>query len=78
MEATFVLLAALNAAGYAMLAAFARRWLRHPSVRRVVNRTGGTLVSSARWPSAGGPPDAEPPLIASALPGPAGSRGRSA
>lgn len=47
METTFVLLAAANAAGYAILAAFARRWLRRPAVRRIVNRTGGTMLIGA-------------------------------
>ena len=47
LEATFVTLAILNAAAYALLAAAARRRLREPRVRRVVNRTGGSLLVGA-------------------------------
>lgn len=46
-EATFVILAALNAALYAILASAARRTIRKPSVRRAVNRTGGSLLIGA-------------------------------
>ncbi len=47
MEATFVVLAAINALGYAMLADFARGYIRKASVQRTINRTGGTLLISA-------------------------------
>jgi threonine/homoserine/homoserine lactone efflux protein len=46
-EATFLVLATLNAFGYAMLAAAARRAVRSPRVQRVVNRTGGSLLIGA-------------------------------
>jgi threonine/homoserine/homoserine lactone efflux protein len=46
-EATFVVLAALNAAGYAFMAAAARRTIRRPSVQRAVNRVGGSLLIAA-------------------------------
>ena len=44
MVATFVTMAALNAALYGLLASSARGALRKPSVQRVVNRTGGGLL----------------------------------
>jgi threonine/homoserine/homoserine lactone efflux protein len=47
LEATFVTLAALNAAIYALLAAAARQRLRQPRVRRMVNRAGGSLLIGA-------------------------------
>ncbi len=47
LEATFVILATLNAALYALLAAAARQRLREPRVRRAVNRTGGSLLIGA-------------------------------
>ena len=53
LEATFVTLAILNAAAYALLAAAARRRLREPRVRRVVNRTGGSLLVGAGALAAG-------------------------
>jgi threonine/homoserine/homoserine lactone efflux protein len=46
-EITFLVLATLNAFGYALLAAAARKAVRSPRVQRVVNRTGGTLLISA-------------------------------
>ncbi|WP_321844206.1 LysE family translocator [Paraburkholderia bannensis] len=46
-EATFLVLATLNAFGYALLAAAARRAVRSPRVQRVVNRTGGSLLIGA-------------------------------
>jgi len=46
-EATFLVLATLNAFGYAMLAAAARKLVRNPRVQRAVNRTGGTLLIAA-------------------------------
>ncbi|WP_206955494.1 LysE family translocator [Trinickia acidisoli] len=47
LEATFVVLATLNAFGYAMLASGARRAIRNASVQRAVNRTGGSLLMCA-------------------------------
>lgn len=47
LEATFVTLAVVNTAVYALLASAARRRLREPRVRRVVNRSGGTLLIGA-------------------------------
>jgi len=46
-ETTFVLLAALNAFSYAMLAAAARKAVRNARVQRAVNRTGGSLLIGA-------------------------------
>jgi threonine/homoserine/homoserine lactone efflux protein len=47
LEATFVALATLNATMFALLAAAARQKLRQPGVRRLVNRTGGSLLIGA-------------------------------
>jgi threonine/homoserine/homoserine lactone efflux protein len=47
MEATFLVLATLNAAAYAGLAASARRLIRRPTVQRAVNRVGGSLLIGA-------------------------------
>ena len=47
LEATFVTLATLNTALYALLAAAARQKLVQPGVQRVVNRTGGSLLVGA-------------------------------
>ncbi|EFH13139.1 LysE family translocator [Teichococcus cervicalis] len=47
MIATFVSMAAANAALYALLAASARGALRRPAVQRAVNRTGGGLLMGA-------------------------------
>ncbi|MBN3854394.1 LysE family translocator [Paraburkholderia sp. Ac-20340] len=46
-EATFLVLATLNAFGYALLAAAARRAVRSPRVQRLINRTGGSLLIGA-------------------------------
>ena len=46
-EATFILLATINAFAYAMLAAAARKAVRSAGVQRVVNRTGGSLLIGA-------------------------------
>jgi len=46
-ETTFVVLAALNAFCYAMLAAAARQAVRNARVQRAVNRTGGSLLIGA-------------------------------
>ena len=47
MEATFLVLAVANAAAYAWLAGLARGRIRRPSVRRAVNRIGGSLMVGA-------------------------------
>ncbi len=57
LEATFVVLATLNALGYALLASGARRAIRSHTVQRAVNRSGGTLlicagVLAASWKKA--------------------------
>lgn len=46
-EATFVLLALVNAFGYALLASRAGRFVKNPSIVRAINRTGGTLLIGA-------------------------------
>ncbi|MBX5046189.1 LysE family translocator [Rhizobium lentis] len=53
MEATFLVLAILNAAAYAFLAHSARGLIRKASVQRAVNRTGGTLLIAAGAVTAG-------------------------
>jgi len=47
VEATFLTLAFLNALGYALVAARARRAIRSERVIRVFNRTGGLLLVGA-------------------------------
>jgi threonine/homoserine/homoserine lactone efflux protein len=46
-EASFLVLATLNALGYSLLASAARRTIRQPRVQRAVNRTGGGLLIGA-------------------------------
>jgi threonine/homoserine/homoserine lactone efflux protein len=46
-EASFLVLATVNALGYALLASAARRTIRRPRVRRGVNRVGGSLLIGA-------------------------------
>ncbi|MBN9030508.1 MAG: lysine transporter LysE [Rhizobiales bacterium 63-7] len=46
-ETTFLILATLNAATYALMASMARKTIRRPAVQRAVNRTGGTLMIGA-------------------------------
>lgn len=46
-ETTFLILATLNAATYALMASMARQTIRRPAVQRAVNRTGGTLMIGA-------------------------------
>ncbi len=53
LEATFVTLAILNTTAYALLAATARRRMRQPGVRRLVNRAGGSLLVGAGAVAAG-------------------------
>ncbi len=47
LELTFVLLAAVNAALWAVLAGQLRQRFRTPRVQRLVNRTGGSLLIAA-------------------------------
>lgn len=53
MELTFLVLAAINASTYALLANAARGIIRKASVQRAVNRTGGTLLIAAGAVTAG-------------------------
>jgi threonine/homoserine/homoserine lactone efflux protein len=46
-EVTFLVLATINAALYGILASAARNTIRKPSVQKVVNRTGGSLLIGA-------------------------------
>ena len=46
-EATFLVMATLNAIAYGVMAAAARRTIRKPAVQRAVNRTGGSLLIGA-------------------------------
>jgi threonine/homoserine/homoserine lactone efflux protein len=46
-EATFLVLATLNAASYALMASAARQTIRKESVQRLVNRVGGSLLIGA-------------------------------
>lgn len=46
-EATFLVLATLNAALYGLLASMARNTIRKPRVQKIVNRTGGSLMIGA-------------------------------
>ena len=46
-EATFLVLAFLNALGYALAASRARQAVANPRVLSIVNRTGGTLLVGA-------------------------------
>jgi threonine/homoserine/homoserine lactone efflux protein len=52
-EATFLVLAILNATAYALVAAAARQTIRKPSVQRAVNRAGGSLLIGAAVLAAG-------------------------
>lgn len=47
LEATFLVLAVLNAGFYALLASAARTSIRKPHVQRAVNRVGGALMIGA-------------------------------
>jgi threonine/homoserine/homoserine lactone efflux protein len=46
-EATFVVMATLNALLYGLMASAARRTIGKPTVQRAVNRTGGSLLMGA-------------------------------
>ena len=52
-EITFLVLATLNAAAYALLASTARGAIRRPAVQKAVNRAGGTLMIGAGLLAAG-------------------------
>jgi threonine/homoserine/homoserine lactone efflux protein len=52
-EITFLVLATLNAAAYALMASMARSTIRKPAVQKAVNRTGGTLMIGAGVLAAG-------------------------
>lgn len=47
LEATFLVLATLNALAYALAASAARTTIRRPAVQRTVNRVGGSLLIGA-------------------------------
>ncbi|MBD9446100.1 MULTISPECIES: LysE family translocator [unclassified Rhizobium] len=53
MEATFLVLATINASTYALAANAARGLIRKASIQRAVNRTGGTLLIAAGAVTAG-------------------------
>lgn len=53
LEATFLTLAAANAATYALAASAARRTIGDPRAQRIVNRTGGSLLIGAGLLAAG-------------------------
>ncbi|HRP78238.1 MAG TPA: LysE family translocator [Aquamicrobium sp.] len=52
-EATFLVLATLNAAAYALMASLARGAIRRPGVQKAVNRAGGSLMIGAGLLAAG-------------------------
>ncbi|MDW9370539.1 LysE family translocator [Sinorhizobium meliloti] len=52
-ETTFLILATINAALYAWLAAAAGSTIRKPNIRRIVNRLGGSLLIGAGFLTAG-------------------------
>ncbi|MGH0287969.1 LysE family translocator [Sinorhizobium meliloti] len=52
-ETTFLILATINAALYAWLAAAAGSTIRRPNIRRIVNRLGGSLLIGAGFLTAG-------------------------
>lgn len=52
-EATFLVLAATNAATYGLMAALARKTIRKPRIQRLVNRVGGSLMIGAGLLAAG-------------------------
>lgn len=53
LEVTFLVLAAVNAAAFALLAATARERISHPRTQRLLNRAGGTLLVGAGLLAAG-------------------------
>ena len=52
-EATFLMLAALNATAYGLMASMARKTIRKPRTQRLVNRIGGSLMIGAGLLAAG-------------------------
>jgi threonine/homoserine/homoserine lactone efflux protein len=52
-ETTFLVLATINAAAYALMASAARKTIRKPKVQAIVNRTGGSLLIGAGLVTAG-------------------------
>ena len=52
-EATFLVLAIVNASFYALMASMARSSIRKPGVQRAVNRVGGSLMIGAGALAAG-------------------------
>lgn len=52
-EATFLVLATLNASAYALMASAARKTIRKPNIQKIVNRTGGSLLIGAGVLTAG-------------------------
>jgi len=52
-ETTFLVLATINAAAYALMASAARKTIRKPKVQAIVNRTGGSLLIGAGLLTAG-------------------------
>lgn len=52
-EVTFLVLATINASCYALMATKARNSIRKPSVQKIVNRTGGSLLIGAGVLAAG-------------------------
>ena len=52
-EATFLVLATLNASTYALMASAARKTIRKPNIQKIVNRTGGSLLIGAGVLTAG-------------------------
>ncbi|KQV38570.1 MULTISPECIES: LysE family translocator [unclassified Rhizobium] len=52
-EATFLVLATLNASTYALMASAARKTIRNPNIQKIVNRTGGSLLIGAGVLTAG-------------------------
>lgn len=44
---TFLILATINASLYGLMASAARRTIRRPSIQRLINRTGGSLLIAA-------------------------------
>ncbi|MFC4351674.1 LysE family translocator [Fodinicurvata halophila] len=53
LEVTFLILAAINAAAFALLAAAARERISRPRTQRLLNRTGGSLLIGAGLLAAG-------------------------
>ena len=52
-EITFLVLATLNAAAYALMASLAKGAIRRPAVQKAVNRAGGSLMIGAGLLAAG-------------------------